>query len=191
MMNGFRVCAVLVLLTLSGTSAKAALVISGESMFFSGAGSYTLDIFATAVDMDEQVSGYNIDLDFSNPNLTFTSVAYNPVFDFPTPVMAGDDPAQLQASVIFGAPLTIGIDQTVSLASITFNATAAGAIPIIPVEVADEDFVAISAVSLDQRAPSLSVTAVPEPASAFALAAIGLTSIWIRHRRRSSQKQRR
>ena len=169
-------------------SAQAALApvleISGQVAPFSSPGAYTLDIFATAIDSPQVVGGFNITLDFSDPNLTFASVAYS--FGTPgPPVSPGADPAQLQTTDLSLVGLPVGVGQNVPLASITFNASAPGNVPISIGEVNDQ-FVGPIDASVNPLAPALSLTPtnVPEPSSLAALASLGLLSGALRRRRK-------
>jgi hypothetical protein len=171
------------LITATNLPANADLVISGESLIFDASGEYTVNLFATAEGQAEQVGGFGISLDFSSPNLTVERVAYNAAFETFLPVLAGDNPAQLSGTDTGFQPLSIGLNETVSLATVTFTATAPASAPISVLEITDGFFQNI-AFRLDPQASALSVVAIPEPTSMALLASLGVIAGVTRRRRR-------
>ncbi|WP_404307059.1 PEP-CTERM sorting domain-containing protein [Neorhodopirellula lusitana] len=191
MLNCIRTLAAVALLSATSFTADAALVISGEVQEFAGAGTYTLDIFGTAVGQAETIGGWNISLDFSDPNLTFQSVAYASDYETVLPVASGSDPALLQATDTNFVGQDFALGDTNTLASITFNAADLGAAPISPVLFTDAFFGGVD-FSLDPGAPGLALTpaAVPEPSSFAVLAVLGMVGGAIRRRKaRKAQKK--
>ncbi len=168
---------------LTSFPAHAAIVISGESINFSGAGVYTLNVFATAQGKAEIIGGFNLSLDFSSPNLNFSSVAYNSAFETIFPVSANANPAELSATDTNFMPLSIGENQTFSLAAITFDVIGPGSASISVGELNDGLFEPIP-FSVNPSQSSLTVaTAVPEPGSVGLLALA--SACWVYHRRRT------
>lgn len=165
---------------LTASSAKADLIVSGQSTVFAGPGSYTLDIFATAVGASEEVGGYNITLDFSDPDLTFSNVIYNTAFESTLPAAGGSDPVLLQATDTNFVGLSIPAASTSSLASITFNAVNSGSIGISVVQMNDTFFGPIATTV----SSALSVQPVPEPSAALASFALAGVGVAFRRRRR-------
>ena len=71
----------LIVVAASGLPAKAAVLITGEVQDFSGPGTYVAEIFAQAIDQSETIGGFNISIDASSPNITYSSVTFNSIFD--------------------------------------------------------------------------------------------------------------
>lgn len=175
------------LMLLWSGSARGDLVVSGEGTLFTGAGSYTLSVFATATGGAEEIGGYNITLDFSDPGLTFQSLVYNGAFESTLPVLAGSDPALLQATDTNFVGLNIPNGGTESLVEVTFNATGTGEIPI-SVQQMNTVFFAPITTSVSPTAGALSVTAIPEPSSCLLIfTALSIASLTRREKRPSTE----
>ncbi|KAA1260810.1 hypothetical protein LF1_33520 [Rubripirellula obstinata] len=177
-----KLAVVLAVIFTTCPAAKADLVISGESFIFAGEGSYTADIFVTAAGEAEDIGGFNLSLDFSDPFLTFESVSYNPVFESLVPVPAGSDPALLGGTDTNFNFISLQVGETSTIASVTFNATGPGFASITPVLFSDSFFGSV-ATSVNPSASRIGVSAIPEPSSLAALSLAIATGL-IRRRRR-------
>lgn len=176
-------CVAAALATLVSQPAKAELVISGEFMPFKGPGLYTLDILALGLNIPKEVGGFNIDLDFSDPNASFQRVAYHSAFESIFPIAPGTKLVQLQATDLNFSGVVVGTDAAdpATLATITFSATRPTRVAISIREINDTFFEAIDA-SLSVEASDLAV--IPEPSGGLLLA-LGAAAASLPRRRRS------
>lgn len=178
------ISACVALIAFSALPAKADLVISANPILFNGAGSYTVDILATARESSFVIGGFNISIDFSAPELTLENVAYNSEFGSVLPVSPGASTAFLQGTDLDSItdPFRIDQDQSRSLATVTFNATGPAQAPIAVSEISDSFFQPVTAVSSPEMG-AVSVTAIPEPSSIALLAGLGGFAMLRRRRR--------
>jgi len=184
----FTAMALVLTLAIVPRPAFGNLILSGEFAFFMGPSLYELDILATADGSDYVVNGTNFALDFTQTGVQAEGPGYepNPELELAAPVVQLD--ATLPIWGIGGTdtsfPVPDGVEisdgQTVSLGTISFEASSPGEVPFA----AFATFVfegnnAIPA-TLGQG-PTLSV--VPEPTSTFALLACSGLLSSLRRRR--------
>lgn len=179
----FQVTFAMVMVTVVSQPIGAAVVLFGEAVEFTGPGSYSAKIFAQASGQAEEIGGYNIQVDTSNPNITFNSVVYNPVFETVLPASDGSSPVQLQGSDANFSGLALTDGEIGTLATLTFTVDAAGEAPLFGGEVSDLFFGTIAA----STAGPISFQTVPEPTS-LAFCAIGVVGFVAQRRQRSCQR---
>ncbi len=116
------------IVAVSSTQARASLLLTGEVETFTGPGTYSLDVLATAVGQDETIGGSNIALDFSSVGLVGTpSYVANPAFNLPAPVVPITATVFGLGGTSTAAPdLTIAAGTTAILGTVTFDATSLG-----------------------------------------------------------------
>lgn len=145
------------------------------------AGSYQLDVFASGINASGPVFGWQFEMDFSDPNLVFSSWTPDPGLLIQLPVgpvegtTSGADFVLVGGSILFGATpsLTIQDGMSTRLGSIGFNVqgdTQLVEIPIGGVIEFNTDPAGNPSGLLTPVVPGaarIEVSAIPEPGSAF------------------------
>ncbi len=174
------------MITVLSQPINAAVVLFGEQVEFTGPGSYSAQIFIQASGQAEEIGGFNIQVDASNPNITFNSVVYNSAFESIFPQANGANPVQLQGTDLNFAGLALNEGGVGTLATLTFTVTAPGVAPLFGAEISDTFFGEIPA-QIAQVGGAISFqssVAVPEPSS-FAFGIVGAVGMVARRRRRA------
>ena len=173
------------------TQSQAALIYSGSELEFTGPGTYTVDIFATAVGQQEEIGGYNFQMDFAGVGVqgTPTLIGIPTLNTFPTVFPLGGTSFGFSA---FASPLpanafVVADGATEAIAQIQFEATTPGVIAWDEQgTLAFDENNAPIALTFSSTTPALTVTAIPEPSSLLALGCLGLIGgVVVRRRKRS------
>jgi len=179
----------LLAITVAGTSAQAAVLLSGEQQSVAtptvAAGQYTLDVFASSDSGAQPVQGWQFQLDFSNPAITFDSGAFGSFAGVLNNINTANADAIGFSSAGFGLPIG-NLDGTLAqLASVTF--TVASALPLVEIPIfgaiefrdAGNDIIPSAVVG------NLSIAGapVPSPTGIAGLLSLGLVGL-VGYRRR-------
>ncbi|MEO1528345.1 MAG: hypothetical protein AAFX06_23220 [Planctomycetota bacterium] len=172
-------------------SSSADVLVFGEQQQLASTvvapGQYTLDLFIEGVGATENVQGFNFELDFNDPNLSF--VSYNDVLNPQLPfVGAGSAPGLtgIGSSNLFGGPVVIATAGVpVLIGSVTFDVlgpTSLAEIPFGPAFDFRDPSNEVIAASFGSPA-SIEAAPVPSPTGFAAVLSLGAIATVVRRRR--------
>ena len=163
---------------------NAAVVLFGEEVEFTGPGTYSAQIFIQASGQPEEIGGFNIQVNASDPNITFNSVVYNSAFESIFPQANGADPVQLQGTDLNFSGLALNDGEVGTLATLTFTVNAPGVAPLFGAEISDPFFGEIPAQVGGAISFQSTSVVIPEPSS-LAFGIVGAVGFVARRRRRA------